>query len=283
MARTRWWLAAWMLLFAAVAQAAGPAEVRKQIEASMLVTGSIDIARDGTVSGHAFDKAEKLPKGVASFVGRAIETWQFDPVLVDGKAAAVRTKMSVRIVARKLDENNYSLRIAGADFGSYGEEDAPTRRGKLRPPRYPEDAANSGVGGTVYLVLRFGRDGTVQDVVAEQVNMKVLASSSELDRWRDVLARAAIQAARSWAFDPPKAGPEVEQQFWSVRVPVDFVQLGRSQTSYGEWDAYVPGPRNPAPWQRAEERSRAADAIAADAIHYDNPNGPRLKTPLDQG
>ncbi len=36
-------------------------QVSQKIEASILITGHVDIDRDGTVSGHAFDQSEKLP------------------------------------------------------------------------------------------------------------------------------------------------------------------------------------------------------------------------------
>lgn len=64
---------------AQVAGAQGAAEVRKQTEASLRVTGAIHIATDGVVEQVVLDTPEKLPAGIADFVTRNVMTWQSNP------------------------------------------------------------------------------------------------------------------------------------------------------------------------------------------------------------
>ena len=50
----------------------GPGAVRKQVESSMLVTGTIDITPAGDVIAHTLDKPEKLPKGTVEMTTRLL-------------------------------------------------------------------------------------------------------------------------------------------------------------------------------------------------------------------
>src|SRR3546814_5245786 len=71
-----------------------PETVRKQVEVTMLLTGTIDIEHDGSVSGYALDQPEKVPDYVASLLDRRVAAWQFEPTVHDGRAVAVRSPMS---------------------------------------------------------------------------------------------------------------------------------------------------------------------------------------------
>jgi len=257
--------------------AAGRAEVRKQVEASMLVTGTIDIDQTGSVTAYQIQKTEALSKGLLDFVDRSVRGWRFEPVLVDGQAKPARAPMQLRLVLKQ-DGENYQARISGARFGRLQEESLA--RGKLRPPPYPEEAVYKGAGGTVYLVLRVGRDGAVQDVVAEQVNLRVLDNARAMESYREMLSRAAVTTARKWMFNFPTQGENADAQFISLRVPVDFVAPDMPQEKVGEWYAYVPGPRQPVPWRNWDAALHAPDAIAAGGVYPDRPDGPRLLTDL---
>ncbi|HEY5804527.1 MAG TPA: energy transducer TonB [Lysobacter sp.] len=280
MARRAEWVLLLVLLLGA-AQARAPEEVRKQIEVSMLVTGSVDIERDGSVGGHSLDKVEALPKVVVDLIGAAVTGWQFEPVSADGHAVAARSRFSLRVVGNQAGNGDYTLRIAAIHFGKAGEDASiPRKHGPLAPPRYPEQAARSGVGGTVYLVLRIGRDGSVEDVIAKQVNLRATGTAPQMTRFRKQLADISITTARRWRFDPPVQGDDVNASPWSVQVPVDFYAPDRSPPSYGQWEAYVPGPRAAVPWRTSTQEARdPADAIAAGGVYSDAGDGPRLLTP----
>jgi hypothetical protein len=268
------------LLLGNTTSASGPGAVRKQVESSLLVKGTIDIDADGRVLGHALERADTLADGVAAMIDRVVPRWRFEPVELREGTTRARAPMSLRIVAKKLDEDNFIVQVRGAQFGSHAPDETVSSRG-MAPPRYPQAAAYAGVGGSVYTVLRIGRDGRVEDAIAEQVNLRLIASEAAMTRWRKVLAQAALHAAHRWEFDPPTKGEDADAPFWSVRVPVDFIAPGQKQPQEHEWHAYVPGPRETIPWE-PEASSAGVDALAAGGI-YPVGQGLRLLTPLGEG
>ena len=275
-----WWGFA-LVLLASTAWAAGPRAVRKQMEASMLVTGVIEIRPDGTVAASQVDKPEQLPEGIAAFVQEQVADWRFEPMRVEGKPVQASTKMSVRLVARNLHEGQAMVSIRSATFGddeTLPETERVTSR-KMMPPGYPPQAAEKGVQGAVYLLLRVERDGSVGDVVAEQVNLKVIAGEAQMDQFRQHFTRVSVAAAKRWTFNPPTVGEIAREPFWVVRVPIDFAFPGR-KAAYGQWAAYVPGPRQPVAWA-SEDPSFSPDALPGDGIYLAGRNGPKLLTPLD--
>jgi TonB family protein len=254
-------------------------EVRKQTEMSLVATGSIDIGPDGKVISYTLDEADKLPPAVHKVLDRASVTWAFEPVLVQGRAVRATTRMSLRFAARPIGEGSYDVRIAGADFRvNTPPEERPTSK-NLAPPTYPENAARSGMGGTVYVIARIGRDGRVEDAFAEQVNLSAVDRARAMEGWRHILATAALKAAKTWKFQPPTRGDEVDNPYWRVRVPVAFIRHGGVKPKYGEWFAYIPGPRQSAPW--AEDKgSSGSDALVAGGV-YPLGGGVKLLTSLN--
>ena len=245
-----------MLLSGHVEAAAGGAgAVRKQIEASMLVRGKIEIDPQGRVARYSLDQQEKLPSGVVGLIGQAVPGWRFEPVLADGKPVSAIAGMSIRVVANRADEDHYTVKIRSASFGDKGlkpEEDV--RAIRMTPPPYPVDAVRGGVAGAAYLLVKVGRDGKVMDVATEQVNLRVIASENEMERWRKVLATASMSQARKWTFTPPTKGDAVDDPYWVVRVPVVYsLDPSWKAEHYGEWQSYIPGPRQRNPWDDEDE------------------------------
>jgi hypothetical protein len=232
------------MLVALPAQALERESVRDQVESSMVLTGTIDVAQDGKVSGYSIDRAGDVPAGVLGMLARFVPGWRFEPARVEGKPVAMRAHMSVRLVAKRRDEDTFTLSIRAARFSQKAPGEHASGN-KMGPPRYPLAAARAGVSGTVYTVLRIDRDGRVLDAVAEQVDLRVIASEYALVRWRKVMADAALHATRSWILRPTKS-EDADRDTRIVRVPVDFT-LGR-EDRYGQWLAYVPGPWQPPPW-----------------------------------
>ena len=288
--RIRFFLAfASMVLFASVALAAGPGAVRKRAESSTLVTGTIDIEKDGRVGGHRIDHPEKLHPQAVRLIHQAAPHWRFEPVLVDGTPVRARTKMSVRVILNRKGEDAYQLRIGGATFGDEAgvKGEAVTVADRMTPPKYPAGAYMSGIQGTVYLVLRIDRDGRVADAVEEQVNLTVLGNDRQMEQGRALLARAARAAAKKWRYDVPVRGPLAGRDHWSVRVPVSFTLCdgncrGSMEREYGSWETYIPGPKQRVPWITDEESRAGSDAMVAGEL-YPVGTGPKLLTPLVQG
>lgn len=285
------WSALALLLLAASAFATGtgPGAVRKQAESSMLVTGKIDIEADGAVSALTIDQEDRLPAGVVTFVRNTAMQWKFEPALREGKAVPARSPMTLRIVAKRLQDDAYRVEIRHASFTTYdpSDEHAVTSL-QMAPPPYPEAAYRAGVSGSVYLVLKVARDGTVADAAVEQVNLRIVASEGEMKKLRALLGNSALAAARKWTFRPPSEGKDVAAPFWSVRVPVNYSLGGQPNEGmpegYGRWISYIPGPRERAPWVTGEDAvGFSPDALPANGVYMVDNSGPRLLTPLQQG
>lgn len=266
---------------APVAGAQSARQMRQEVEASMLVTGHVDIDRDGRVTAHVLDRPEELPPFVRDLIGRGVPELRFEPVLVDGAPVLARARMSVRVVATPAPGDNMDIRIASAHFGDAPSGDArsPTAR-DLKRPRYPEHVARMGGAGTVYLLVKVARDGSVADVVAEQINLTALGTARQMDMIRTALSRTAVEnARRHWRFTPPGESDEASSDGWVVRVPVEFsLDDARSET-YGHWSAYHPGQRTRPDWAAPTAPGFSPDALAAGTAAPESSRF-RLLTPL---
>ena len=263
----------------------GIRSVRERVESSMVVRGTVSIEADGSVSALQLDKEESLPVGVVGMVRNAAMKWRFEPILRDGAAVRALAPMSLRVVARKLDADGYEISLRGINFARLDGRDDPHNIASIdmKPPRYPEQAFRAGVSGTVYLLVKVGRDGKVEDAFAEQVNLTVLSRENEQRRARELLAKSALAAARQWSFRVPSEGPEAAQPFWNVRVPVSYaLDRGAAEgQDAGRWVSYVPGPRERAPWRGdAEQIGFSPDALVDGSVNLVDNQGPRLLTPL---
>lgn len=276
-----------LLAALAVSQAAtaqGPAEVRKQTEASLRVTGAVHIATDGSVEKLVLDTPEQLPKGIADFVDRNVMTWQFEPTQVDGVARRAVTQMSALVVGKPIGDGQMSVSIRSANFsdGKAVPREERVAGKALAPPRYPEVLAQSGAQGVAYLLVRVERDGSVGDVATEQVNLRIIGNEARMAQYRQRFADAAMKAARAWTFATPVTGKQAAEPHWIVRVPVDF--RFQPPPGYGKWEVYIPGPRTRPAWMPDEDRPGfSPDALADGGVHLagGQSDGPKLLTPLD--
>lgn len=296
------WCVLLLWLAAGVAQAVGVAEVRRQVEASMLVTGRVTITLEGTVGDWTIDQREKLPPAVANVIDAAAPGWRFEPVLIDGKPAHGSARMSLLMVAERIDDERFRVSIRSAHFGREAVSMAANHSGarsdtatpeesdqlasiELKPPAYPVQALDAGVQGTVYVVVRVDRSGRVQDAVAELVNLRVLGSEREMTRMRGWLAKSALAAARKWTFRPPTRGEWADQGSWSARVPVAYKFTDVKDPGYGQWQSYVPGPRSAVPWVMEGPEGFddvAPESLVAGVVHQVG-TGLKLLGPLEGG
>ncbi len=259
------WLCGWLLAGAVgTATAATAEQVRKTAEASMLVTGTVEVNPDGSLHGYALDQPEKLPPVVVDAVNKAIHAWEFK--LSGPTTEVVKTKMSLRVVAKPVGDGQFSVAVQGSSFGDKGQRSDQVYFRDRAPPVYPQLAISARVSGTAYLVLRIGRDGTVQEAIAEQVNLDQYDLESAMERYRKWLADASLRAARHWTFNIPTSGAEANDPYWVVRVPVNFSLFPGGvmprKPSYGKWEAYIPGPRQTPTWIGKALASESPDAVA---------------------
>lgn len=267
--------------------AAGPGAVRKQIESSMVVTGEVQIDAHGRITDIGLDQPETLPAGIVDFLQGQVKGWTFEPVLVDGEAVPARSRMSLLLVGKRLGDNSVTVGIRNADFpGTDPGDGEAVASVDMKPPRYPRSAVHDRAQGTVYLVLKVGRQGTVEDAVVEQVNLRIVGSERQMENWRRQFADASLGAARRWTFAPPTGGERAGDPYWSLRVPVEFlIDTGPASSRYGKWHAYIPGPRQRAPWSDEEDPAFSPDALAEGGGVYmaGSPERLRLLTPLEDG
>jgi hypothetical protein len=239
-------------------------EVTKQIEASVQVTGSIAMDAVGNVVAHSIDHPEKLDAGALQLVEQTVPNWKFKPVVDNGVGRPVKARMTVFLVAKKLDPKHFSVRIRSVHF----DDLAAVASDSVIPEKMAiskdlvEVLMVHQVEGTVYLAVRVGRDGHVAEAVAEQVNLRMIGTPAQMNKVRDVLAKPALKAASRWTFKPPTTGASAQDDSWTVVVPIQFL-LDRKPV-YGAWESYVPGPLNTVPWRtNGDAASASPEALAA--------------------
>lgn len=253
--------------------------VRKTAEASMLVTGHVQVNPDGTLKSYRIDAPEKLPAPVVQLIANNLPHWKFK--LSGPSDHVVDSGMSLRVLARPEADHNYALSIEGTSFDQARDPAQKITVEQRKPPAYPLMAIKERISGTVYLLLQIGRDGKVRDLVAEQVNLDQYGTEQQMERFRRVLAESSLDAARHWVFHVPSAGPTANNPYWVVRVPVNYSlrrwgELPR-KSGYGQWRAYIPGPREAAPWADRRLLSEAPDALPDGDLH-EMGSGLRLDT-----
>lgn len=267
------------------ADAGNASATRKQAESSMLVSGWVTTRPDGSVASHEIHDAGNIPAGVKALIDKAAAEWRFEPIKVDGQAVSARFPMHVRLVAKAVDKDRYTVDVRSATFGGPSED--PAERvtiGKLVPPQYPRTALKMGGKGTVYLLLRIGHDGRVEEVATEQVNLTVAGTSQQMDQLRALLKQASENAARRWTFKPPTKGPEATAPYWVGRIPVTFLFAGEKPVAAGEWETYIPGPRNfDIPWALEELRTAGSPDAMPDGLLAALKGSPRLLNPPGDG
>ncbi len=304
-----WGLAIGLVLLALPQQQADARRTNANLEATMLVTGRITIERDGSVLAWELDYRRRLPPEVAALVDEDLPGWRFEPVVVDGQAVRGTARMRLLLKAVPLPDGDFGAAIVAARFGreaveeDEGDAGRSDTRGdtsvvtaiKVKPPPYAVHVASGKAAGRVYLVLRIDRQGAVDAAMVQQVNLYTPAAPARMERMREVLAAASLEAARSWQFQPPTTGDLVDRPYWTVRVPINFQRPVRllsyvdiqDHANYfvGRWDVYVPGPVTPIPWEiDPAEARRLPHALASGTIDTDGARDfVRLLTPLEGG
>jgi hypothetical protein len=261
-------------------------EIRKSIEASMSLTGSITVGPDGNVREYTIDKQDKVAPAILDMLGRDIGAWKFEPQQED-KPVAIKNRMYLRLVANRNEAGDYLVRISSTYFAPYQDEDpqepemkqAASNRKNMTPPHYPPSAAMAGAQGTAFLLLRIDAQGRVEDAVAEMVNLRVIGTPQQMEGLRKLFADASLAAAKKWTLPPPPEGKAYD----TVRVPVDYC-LDRCG-AYGQWESYVPGPVQKAPWPTGEEGlGFSPDALPGGGVYpVGESGGLKLLTPLQGG
>ena len=248
-------------------------DLRNQVVGSMRLTGTLVVGADGAITAYAIDHADKVPPEVLRHVARYVPRWR---VMKGGDAGNKR--FGVRVMATSRGDGYFALSLVGASIieKQRPDEEMSFDRPRKRPS-YPHSLGRIGVSGTVYVVVKVGRDGEVEDFVTEQVNLNLVGTSAEVVKAQADFAAHTAAAVRQWKFRWPEAGPNAGQPYLVARVPVDYILNQRR--GYAEWEYYVPGPRRTASWMQQE------DGMALGAGEAGVPQvlgmGPRIETSLE--
>lgn len=274
----------WMLALALagapwMATAQSEAEVRAQALASMVVTGRLDVEPDGSVSAMALDRQDALPGYVVDAVGKVAHGWLFEPEIRNGAAIPFRVRISMRVLATPTADDGLAVSVASASLIEEVPKAQTITGLRMPPPSYPKEALHRHASAVAYLLVKVDRDGRVADSAVEQVNLRAAGPGRLMAILREEFSKHALRASRKWTFQPPSEGAYAADPFWSVRVPISFVMYGTADVDqYGQWTAYIPGPRQQAPWLEGVALD-ANDALGDGEMQMVG-TGPRLRTPL---
>ena len=277
------WLGLLCLLATGAAWAAKESPAQQQIEASMDVSGSVAVDDKGNVTSHAIDHSEQLPPGVVELIAQTLPTLRFQPVLRDGQPRAIRAKMDLVVVANHVDPQHIGIRIRSARFTESeppaSERIAIDQRAKVR---FPSEAMWVGFSGTVYVAIRIDRNGRVVDAQAQQVNLRVVGSEKHMRHWRDVLSKPALAGVRKFTFKIPTTGPHAGDAEFTGILPVRYLRFEEKPKPYGQWESYIPGPRQPIAWMDRDEDTRSSEAVPPGTFAQAG-TALKLLTPLGDG
>jgi hypothetical protein len=265
------------------------ARVLDQAVNTLVVKGSIEIDADGKVQRYTLEHPEAYSESVRGMLARIVPEWTFRPVLVDGAPVAARSAMYLRLQAEPIGDGQFRVVVAGATFGNDGNAEPGTQVAvdvrSMPRPIYPKDEIKAQIGAQVLVVVRVGRDGRVEDAIAEQTNLAQLGTSRAMARWRRDFEEAAVATLKRWKFTTPTRGPDAAAPYWSVRIPIAYTAGNVPANTPGKWNSYVPGPRRVIPWATDEEQALAdtgLDALPGSGIFPLKP-ALQLLTPLNAG
>lgn len=221
--------------------------MRGQVVGSMRLSGTLVVAADGAITAYAIDRPEKIPPPVLQHVARHVSHWR----VIRPEDHAGEKRFSVRVMATPQGNGDHALSLVGASITRKGkaEEDIAVVS-RPRRVQYPRAYREVGVGGTVHVALKVGRDGKVQDLATEQVNLDFVGTPSEVVQARADFAAQTAAALRQWSFRMPVAGPFAGAPYVVTRVSVHYTV--KPALGYGEWEYYIPGPQRAAPWIEQE-------------------------------
>lgn len=202
----------------------------------MLFTeGDLFLAPDGTVSDIKLQAGKGLTAEVSALVEKRVRAWRFEPILVDGKPVAAKTRLRLDLRAEPVAAG-YRLRVNGMGFGT------PVRdSSRMQPPEYPAEARQAGLEARVTLVVTLDAAGNVADAAIGSTSLSVRGSPRVLSRWAALFEKTALAAARKWKFQLTEevGGHAVERTV--MRVPVDYRLRSRDDNDDG-WHMLLPVP-----------------------------------------
>jgi hypothetical protein len=247
------------------ASASANAESDKKTFYEMSADGAVQIAPDGHVSDYKLDGS--LQPAVAALVKRAVLGWQFEPIVVDGKAVVAKTAMHLGLRAEPVEgkDDQFSVHIDSINFGN------PVRLDIGKLPHYPRAASGARLGAYVVLSGRLDESGKVAEVYPYQTSLDARASNEkQAEKWRREFETAAISAAKTWQYDLTEiVGGRASGAY--VVIPVRFLTSPSRTNRNEKWRGYEAGPIHPAPWAANQGQpllAQAGDGATSTSSHF---------------
>lgn len=257
-----------LFLFASVAVTA---RVPDEFDAYLFVEGEVSVSDRGRVTAHRID-TEVEPQ-IKALVDRVITHWLFEPVQLDGTAAAFTSNMRVTLHGQakhgELIVRVEHVEFTGSNVVREGTSmDRSIRATHIQPPRFPLDAMRAGLQGRTMVALRVDRYGQVIDAAVSHTDLVGLSKSEKvLARARAPLERAALSALRQWRFELSEHAIPEGRSETSVLVPVFYSMSKRSGDKGwfepGRWSYVTMGRKQRIDWLGQNEIAATLGANGA--------------------
>ena len=224
-----------------------------------------------------FQTSTPMPEKLRESLDKVVMRWRFTPVLADGVARQVTTKMRITLAATQ-DGKNYRVKIDNVIFPgdpkqkqaekSALAEDAISARTMVKPD-YPMGLLKEGIGGTVLIGLRLSAEGKVEDAVAVQSSLNDVAGRpAVLAQGIKLLEASALKSARRWTFNVPASFANRPASWRTLHVPINYyVDIPKDQP--GMWRTEVRTARREMGWLEGQsdlQHAGVSDVAAGEAI-----------------
>lgn len=234
----------------------------------MDVSGEIGIDGQGKVFD--YDIKTIVTPEVRLLIDNAVRSWQFEPVIREGKPGYAKANMKLTLLAKKVDAG-YQLQVERVRF--YGNRAALS----MMPPRYPMESARAGIMGNVLLALRIDAAGKVLDAIAVQTSLPYRnVKSQQIERFGKPFEKASIEAAKKWTFQPANLewGDDSET---TLVIPVDFTLGDAPSQARDGWHVEPNSVMRPIPWLATDQQKFDATGLKqGESLALDSPI--KLKT-----
>ena len=262
---------------AAFAQAPDTGAVQvadSELAITMRVDGELTFDTQGNVISHKVTTPD-LKQGIIDLADKEMAQMKFKPVVIDGRPVNARTFVRMTLVARGLDEGKYEVSIEKSLFfdGSFGADGIPNRKPRTeadrqyardnwtvakrkRMPGYPMGLMRAGVDGAVAIRLLMRPDGTVENAfVTQSALFNIKGRDKTLDKARGLFERMALDAIRTWTFNPPEKSGAVDDPEWrSGDIMVQFTVRDDAMNKPGVWRLEQRGVRKVAEWEARRDQ-----------------------------
>lgn len=186
----------------------------KPFERPVLVRVDVD-SRGSVVAADAMDD---LPETLASMAEQATRGVLFEPAQVNGRAAASRTHLLVRMRFEPQDDESVSAKVLEVEAA----------KPVLHPPVYPTRAAQRGYGAHLVMSMQVNADGSVDMEHSGLHAISLWKGGRKLDEsqvYRDQYVAETMKVMRHWRpmIEEVEGAPVATR--W--QVPVTFCPPGR--------------------------------------------------------